>query len=154
MDLLEAFIDSDIKNKINILWEDNKPLFRATEIEPIFDIKISKYFDTVQKVKRVIKAPHGPKEVTFYTETGLYELIMVSKKNNTRVFKNWIGNILISIREKGKYDLLNGKKDNIENYITHHCCVSWGCTRHYMHLYYFLNTRTLFLNHPVFHILQ
>ena len=118
MDLLEAFIDSDIKNKINILWEDNKPLFRATEIEPIFDIKISKYFDTVQKVKRVIKAPHGPKEVTFYTETGLYELIMVSKKNNTRVFKNWIGNILISIREKGKYDLLNGKKDNIENYIT------------------------------------
>lgn len=118
MDLLEAFIDSDIKNKINILWEDNKPLFRATEIEPIFDIKISKYFDTVQKVKRVIKAPHGPKEVTFYTETGLYELIMVSKKNNTRVFKNWIGNILISIREKGKYDLLNGKQDNIENYIT------------------------------------
>ena len=118
MNLLEAFIDPDIKNKINILWEDNKPLFRATEIEPIFDIKISKYFDTVQKVKRVIKAPHGPNEVTFYTETGLYELIMVSKKYNTRVFKNWIGNILISIREKGKYDLLNGQKDNIENYIT------------------------------------
>ena len=39
MDILQAFVLNGINHNINILWKDNKPLFRASEIAKVLDMK-------------------------------------------------------------------------------------------------------------------
>ena len=39
MDILKAFVLDGKEHNINILWKDEKPLFRASEIGNILDIK-------------------------------------------------------------------------------------------------------------------
>ena len=40
MDILKAFVLNGYEHNINILWDDNKPLFRASEITKVLDMKI------------------------------------------------------------------------------------------------------------------
>jgi hypothetical protein len=47
----------------------------------------------------------GPQNVTFLTEMGLYRLLGMSRKPIARTFQKWVCNVLIEIREKGKYEL-------------------------------------------------
>jgi prophage antirepressor-like protein len=110
MDILKSFILNETEYNINILWENEKPLFKANEIGKILDIKNIRSsiedFDNDEKVVREIYYIHGGNQETlFLTETGLYRLLMRSNKPIARPFQKWISSVLISIREKGKYEL-------------------------------------------------
>lgn len=109
MDILKAFVLNDKEYNINILWEDDKPYFRAKEIADILEIKdiitSIRTFDVDEKVMLRILTPGGNQEVTFLTESGVYKLLMHSRKKNAIPFQKWVSKVLISIRQTGKYEL-------------------------------------------------
>jgi len=109
MDILKAFVLNGVEHNINILWKNNKPLFRASEFAKILEIKnISKSiisFDEDEKVLTTSMTPGGPQEVLFLTESGVYRLLMNSRKPIAKPFQKWVSKVLESIRETGKYEL-------------------------------------------------
>ena len=109
MDILQAFVLNGIEHKVNILWDEDQPLFRATEIASVLDIKnihtsIIKFKER-HKVLLTMDTLGGPQEVTFLTEQGLYKLLMLSRKPIAEPFQEWVEDIIVSIRKKGKYEL-------------------------------------------------
>lgn len=117
MDILKIFIFNETKHFINILWEEEKPLFRAKEIANILEMKdinsIIRDYSIKYKVMRETHTPGGLQKVIFLTEHGMYKLLMRSNKPNAELFQEWITDIIVSIREKGKYEL-KIKLDEIE----------------------------------------
>lgn len=109
MDILEAFVLDGKNHDINVLWEEEKPLFRASEIGDILEMTNIRMtlgnFDTDEKVVKNVYTPGGTQDVLFLTEAGIYRLLMLSRKPIARPFQKWITKVLISIREQGKYEL-------------------------------------------------
>lgn len=109
MDILQAFILNGTEHNVTILWENNKPLFRASEIGHIIEIKdinsSIKTFDEDEKVKDNILTLGGKQEVLFLTESGVYRLLMNSRKPIAKPFQKWVSKVIESIRETGKYEL-------------------------------------------------
>jgi prophage antirepressor-like protein len=100
MDILEAFIEN---NSLQVKNYNNENLYNLSEITDLLHIKdIEKCIDN-KYIKKIIES--GMQDVTFLTEAGLYKLLMVSRKPIAEKFQEWIEDILISIRETGKYEL-------------------------------------------------
>jgi prophage antirepressor-like protein len=56
----------------------------------------------------------GLQKLTFTTESGLYKLIMQSKKEEAQKFKDWIcETVLPSIRKTGSYSMIPAKPDYV-----------------------------------------
>jgi len=117
MDIIKAFVDNGVSNDINIMWEGDVPFFRAAEVGKVLEmanIRVTldgKSFDPDEKVVRIVYTPGGSQEVTFLTEQGVYELLMISRKPIAKVFKKWIKEVLVSIRTTGRYELLQERID-------------------------------------------
>lgn len=109
MDILKAFRIANENIDINIRGTPNKPLFQANQIAVLLGIaKIRNTiqdFDEDEKVALTVGTLGGPQNVTFLTEMGLYRLLGMSRKPIARTFQKWVCNVLIEIREKGKYEL-------------------------------------------------
>jgi prophage antirepressor-like protein len=109
MNILKAFVLNGVDNKVNILWENGTPLFRATEIADVLEMKNIRSsicnFTDLQKTTREFQTSRSIQEVTFLTEKGLYKLLMRSNKPKAESFQEWVIDILVSIRETGKYEL-------------------------------------------------
>ena len=110
MEILEAFVLNGKEHHINIRWEGDKPLFRASEIAAV--LKLKQYhsslrsFDERKKVLLSEQTLGGPQEILFLTENGLYKFLMQSRKKEAEVFQEWVTDVLISIRTTGKYELV------------------------------------------------
>ena len=65
----------------------------------------TKDLDAADKSGVVLNAPHGrPQEMAIISEPGLYDLIIQSRKPETKAFKRWITHdVLPSIRKTGGY---------------------------------------------------
>lgn len=78
MEFLKAFVLDGTEHKLNILWENDEPLFRANEVGKVLgivNIRTSiKSFDDTEKVVHPMYTLGGEQETTFLTETGLYRL--------------------------------------------------------------------------------
>lgn len=111
MEFLKAFVLDGTEHKLNILWENDEPLFRANEVGKVLgivNIRTSiKSFDDTEKVVHPMYTLGGEQETTFLTETGLYRLLTVSKKPAARPFQKWVYEVIKSIRQTGKYELEN-----------------------------------------------
>lgn len=109
MDIINTFILNNSEHKVNILWENDNPLFQANQIAKILDIKkiqnSIKDFDEDEKVTHKTYTLGGEQNATFLTEHGVYRLLMRSNKPIARPFQKWLVNVIVSIREKGKYEL-------------------------------------------------
>ena len=121
MEILEAFVFNDSQHPVNIRWEGNKPLFRASEIADILEIKQIRSsirdFDEDERVCIPVLTPGGVQETLFLTEDGVYSLLMISRKKVAKPFKKWVKTILRSISSTGKYevDLTSVKKEVTDN---------------------------------------
>jgi prophage antirepressor-like protein len=109
MEILEAFVLNDVKHSINILWDDDRPLFRASEIGNVLGVKnvfsSIHSFNENHKVIRIRSSPGGPQETAFLTEKGVYKFLMHSRKKEAEVFQEWVADILVSIRKTGKFEI-------------------------------------------------
>jgi len=122
MDFLKAFVLGDKTYNVTILWENDKPLFRAREIGDIIDIKNVRMslrtFDDDEKVVRATYTPGGEQITIFLTEPGVYRLLMLSRKPIARPFQKWVSQVITKIRETGKYELelqMVAMKEECEN---------------------------------------
>jgi len=124
MDILKAFVLRDRTYNVTILWENDKPLFRAREIGDIIDIKNVRTsilsFDADERIVRTMDTNGGERETIFLTEPGVYRLLMLSRKPIARPFQKWVSQVITKIRETGKYELelkLAAMKEECDNRI-------------------------------------
>jgi prophage antirepressor-like protein len=111
MDIIKAFSSNNLNINITIKGTYLNPLFRASDIGLVLDIKqISstiRDYDTSQKVAHIIPTNGGNQEVSFLTVFGLYELLFTSRKIIAKEFKKWVCEVLEELRVNGKYELEN-----------------------------------------------
>ncbi|QIG60063.1 BRO N-terminal domain containing protein [Dishui Lake large algae virus 1] len=109
MDILKAFVLDGTEHKINILWENDEPLFRAKEIGDVLGIvKVRTSivsFNDREKVDRTVATLGGLQGALFLTERGVYKLLSNSRKPAARPFQEWVYDVIKSIRQTGKYEL-------------------------------------------------
>ncbi len=115
MEVLKTLLFNNIE--IKVLWEDKKPLFRATEIARFLDLRnihtsISNFSDK-QKVIRSMETIKGLQEVTFLTRNGLISLVNKSRKKIAARFQEWVCDVVESIEDTGKY-VLTTQLDDIK----------------------------------------
>ena len=99
MEVLEAFVLNEKEHNVNIRWDGDIPLFKASEIATILGIKnVSKSMSTFNPSQKVIISSNTPRRCTkcvFLTEKGLYRLHK----------QDWVTDVIISIRTTGKYEI-------------------------------------------------
>jgi prophage antirepressor-like protein len=91
----------------------DRPLFRATDIGKMLDLQNIR--DVMQKVPAHQKdgvdstdAIGRRQKMTFVTESGLYRMIMQSRKPEAEAFTDWVTEeVLPNIRKHGTYTLTN-----------------------------------------------
>jgi prophage antirepressor-like protein len=109
MDILKSFVLDGTEHSVNVLWEDDTPFFRATEIGQILGLlKIRNTisdFDIDERVEKDAHTNGGLQKTSFLTESGLYRLLMISRKPIARPFQKWVSHIIITIRKTGKYEV-------------------------------------------------
>jgi len=116
MDIVKAFNTNDLHTEIVIKGTVNDPLFRASDVGLVLDIKIInsviRDFDESEKVLHTMHTLGGTQEVTFLTEKGLYRgtkfpllpllnillIREVVKSENMSVYKN--ANMTSSVKRK------------------------------------------------------
>lgn len=89
---------------------DGEPLFVAADVCGALEIQnhkdAIKRLDDDEKSGVVLTDPHGrPQETNCVTESGLYSLVLGSRKPEAKAFKRWITHeVLPAIRKTGKYE--------------------------------------------------
>lgn len=91
-----------------LLDENGDPLFVANDICQILNIDRQQIrrLDEDEKGVRSIHTPGGMQQMSVVNESGLYSLIMGSRKSDAKVFKRWVMHeVLPAIRKTGSYTL-------------------------------------------------
>lgn len=96
-------------NILNVyLNENNEPLFIGKEITDILGYRTandaSRTLDEDEKLIRTLCVAGQNRDMILITESGLYSLILSSRKQEAKVFKKWVtSEVLPSIRKHGAY---------------------------------------------------
>ena len=107
MNNLQIF-NNDQFGQIRMTVEDGEPLFVAADV--CRALEISKYRDAVSRLDEdergsfEVDTPGGTQKMTAVTESGLYSLVLGSRKPEAKAFKRWITHdVLPTIRQTGGY---------------------------------------------------
>lgn len=108
---------TDILRKINVVGQDfnmygtvEEPLFLAVEVSKLIDYsngntgQMLNTVDADEKLTLTIQRSGQNREMWFLTESGLYEVLMQSRKPIARRFKRAIKDILKDLRLSGRAD--------------------------------------------------
>ena len=102
MDIVKAFNSNDLHTEIVIKGSKTEPLFRASDIGEILEIKNIRTtineFDLSEKVVHTMDTLGGSQQVTFLTEKGLYKVLFKSRKPIAEKFQNWVCDVIKEIR--------------------------------------------------------
>ena len=107
MNNLQIF-NNDQFGQIRTTVKDGAPLFVAADV--CRALEISKYRDAVSRLDEdergsfEVDTPGGTQKMTAVTESGLYALVLGSRKPEAKAFKRWITHeVLPTIRQTGGY---------------------------------------------------
>ena len=108
-------------NNITIIGDSEDPWFIVKEIAEILGITSYRNFISKLESEQVrvyqINTNKGTRNVSIMNESGLYEMIFRSDKEIAKQFRKWVFNeVLPSIRKKGKYELEEQHKKEIEEF--------------------------------------
>lgn len=109
MNELQIFENPDFGEIRVTINEDGEPLFVAADVCRVLDVQnhkdAIKRLDADEKLGVVLNDPHGrPQETNCVTESGLYSLVLGSRKKEAKAFKRWVTHEVIpSIRKHGAY---------------------------------------------------
>ena len=100
--------NNDQFGQIRTTVKDGEPLFVAADV--CRALEISKYRDAVSRLDEdergsfEVDTPGGTQKMTAVTESGLYSLVLGSRKPEAKAFKRWITHeVLPTIRQTGGY---------------------------------------------------
>jgi prophage antirepressor-like protein len=90
--------------------ESNEPWFVASDVCKVLCIShtasATRNLDDDEKGVRTIHTLGGSQQMTTVNESGLYSLIMTSRKDEAKRFKKWVtSEVLPSIRKTGRYSI-------------------------------------------------
>jgi anti-repressor protein len=107
---LPATLDFDFDGApIRTISRNGDPWFVLVDVCRVLDINNSSYvaerLDPDEKSGVVITDPHGrPQNTTIVSESGLYAVVLTSRKPEARKFRRWVtGEVAPSIRRTGGY---------------------------------------------------
>lgn len=104
--------------QVRVVMQDGEPWFVANDVCRVLEIKnqhdAMKRLDVDEKSGVDITDPHGRTQRTnCVNESGLYTLILTSRKPEAHAFKRWVTHdILPSIARTGKYENPNSPQTN------------------------------------------
>ena len=95
-------------NSVRTLVKDNAPWFVATEVAKALEYreagKATRLLDDDEKDTHIVGTLGGKQELTIINESGLYSLILRSRKPEAKAFKKFVtSEVLPSIRKTGTY---------------------------------------------------
>lgn len=107
MNELKTFENERFGN-VRVTMIDNEPWFVATDVCKALDVKNNRdaltRIDDDEKGVALTDTLGGAQEVTVVNESGLYSLILGSRKPEAKVFKRWVTHDVIpTIRKTGGY---------------------------------------------------
>lgn len=95
-----------------------EPLFLARDIAEMLEIKNNRDMlnnvDDDEKLMSVVSTSGQNRQMWFLTESGLYEVLMLSRKPKAKEFKRKVKEILKTIRKHGAY-MTNDKAQDVLN---------------------------------------
>lgn len=96
--------------QVRVIMKDGEPLFRAQDVCAILEIANPRdaimRLDEDEKDVVLTDTPGGKQGIHHVTESGLYALVLSSRKPEAREFKRWITHeVLPQIRKTGTYSL-------------------------------------------------
>ena len=119
MNNLQIF-NNDQFGQIRTTIKDGAPLFVAADV--CRALEISKYRDAVSRLDEdergsfEVDTPGGTQKMTAVTESGLYSLVLGSRKPEAKAFKRWITHeVLPTIRQTGGY--VSDEQQFVETYL-------------------------------------
>lgn len=89
-----------------VVGENGEPMFVAADVLSTLslDRKALERLDDDEKGVNSIHTPGGPQEMTVVNESGLFNLVLGSRKPEAKRFKRWVTHeVLPSIRRTGSY---------------------------------------------------
>lgn len=90
--------------------EQGEPWFVAADVCAVLDItethRALSRLDDDEKGRHSMTTPGGPQELSIINESGLYSLVLTSRKPEAKRFKKWItAEVIPSIRKTGTYSV-------------------------------------------------
>lgn len=103
-------------SEIRVIPRDGEPWFVLADVCRVLEIGLTgdaaRRLDDDEKGMDIIHTPGGPQEMTVINESGLYSLILTSRKPAAKRFKKWVtAEVLPTIRKTGGYGV---QRDPIE----------------------------------------
>lgn len=93
---------------VRMTLRDDEPWFVASDVCRVLEIQKPENafarLDADEKDTHIVGTPGGPQRMTIINESGLYSLILTSRKEAARRFKKWItSEVLPTLRRTGAY---------------------------------------------------
>lgn len=102
---------------VRVVERDGEPWWFIADICAVLEISNTRdagsRLDADEKGVALTDTPGGPQQVTILNESGLYSLILGSRKPEAKVFKKWItSEVLPAIRKTGAYSVESALPQN------------------------------------------
>ncbi|MDH0371790.1 Bro-N domain-containing protein [Comamonas aquatica] len=93
---------------VRVVTHNNQPWFVATDVATTLGYRnapdASRHLDDDEKGTQIVRTPGGDQKLTIISESGLYALVLRSRKPEARKFAKWVtSEVLPSIRQTGSY---------------------------------------------------
>lgn len=95
---------------VRVINVDGQPWFVAVDVALILGYRSSpdatRLLDEDEKGTQIVPTPGGAQELTIISESGLYNLILRSRKDEAKPFRKWVtAEVLPAIRQTGSYSM-------------------------------------------------
>lgn len=95
-------------NAVRVIEKDGEPWFVAADVARVLDFRdaynATRVLDDDEKGTHNVSTPSGDQEMNVINESGLYHLVLVSRKPEAKKFRKWVtAEVLPSIRKTGAY---------------------------------------------------
>lgn len=95
-------------HSVRIIVRDGEPWFVAADVAEALCYRnasdAARNLKDHQKGTQIVRTPGGDQKVTIITESGLYKLVLRSRKPEAEEFSDWVtGEVLPAIRKTGGY---------------------------------------------------
>lgn len=99
-----------VSRSVRIVMRGDEPWFVAADVCAALDIaethRALARLDADEKGRHTMTTPGGSQEVSIINESGLYALILTSRKPEAKKFKKWVtSEVLPALRRTGRYEM-------------------------------------------------